>query len=61
MKPSTAVKVFSWTFMIVGLLGLLAATFTSPYDEPNFSVPLVLIGFAMGGFGFLAYLDRTAK
>lgn len=59
MKPRTTVKVFSWTFMVMGLLGILGAFLSSSFEEPNWPVPLALVALSMAGFCFLAFLDRS--
>lgn len=59
MKARTVVKVFSWAFMVMGILGMTGAFLASSFDDPNWAAPLTLVGFAMTGFCFLAYLDRS--
>lgn len=60
MRPRRTVQIFSWVFMVLGLLGLLGALLDSSI-EPTSPIPgLTLVTLAMAGFGLLAYLDTKA-
>lgn len=58
MRPRTTVKVLSWTFLVSGILGLMAAI-AQPSMDPISPMPSIcLLAISMSGFMFLAHLDR---
>lgn len=58
MKAKTALTVFSWTFLVLGLLGLTGYVLSSSYENMNPAPALCLLGMGLAGLGFRAFLDR---
>jgi hypothetical protein len=57
MKAKTAFTACSWSFLVLGLLGLVGYTLSSSYEQMNPAPALCLLGLGFAGLGFRAYLD----
>ena len=61
MKAKTAFTACSWSFLTLGLLGLVGYVLSSSYEDMDPAPALCLLALGFVGLGFRAYLDTLPQ